>query len=143
MEVTTLLRATAFSILPLFALGVCVPVEAGPQPTRPPPYSAERISKELRNAPAKRLRLDVQTPVATFKTSVEREYMLPFKEQLHKEFELDIFQRQSQDWSSRCCGLDIIGLAKSVSKALTRYEERKIQREVARELAQVEAAAKK
>ncbi|HSK10612.1 MAG TPA: hypothetical protein VK911_13620, partial [Vicinamibacterales bacterium] len=79
----------------------------------------------------------MQTPVATFKTSVEREYMLPFKEQLHKEFELDIFQRQSQDWSSRCCGLDIIGLAKSVSKALTRYEERKIQREVARELAQV------
>ena len=85
-----------------------------------------------------------QLPVATFRTSVEqRVYVLTFEEQLHKEFDLNAFQRQSADWASKCCGLDVGQVVKSIERARQRQLARKAHEQVARELAEVEAASKK
>ena len=104
----------------------------------------ERIRKELAKPPARRLKLDgIQTSVPVFRATVEREDVPSFKALLEKEFRLNDFQRQSQEWSSKCCGLDLIGLVKGVDKYLKKREARKIREQIARELAQIEAASKK
>jgi hypothetical protein len=114
------------------------------QSTASLPVSVERIQKELAEPPARRLKLDgIQTSVPVFRATVEREDVPSFKELLEKEFRLNDFQRQSQEWSSKCCGLDLIGLVKGVDKYLKNREVRKIREQIARELAQIEAAAKK
>ncbi|MBP7568662.1 MAG: DUF2079 domain-containing protein [Acidobacteria bacterium] len=121
------------------------PLEAqGTQASPPLPASLERIRKELAKPPARRLKLDgIQTSVPVFRATVEREDVPSFKALLEKEFRLNDFQRQSQEWSSKCCGLDLIGLVKGVDKYLKKREARKIREQIARELAQIEAASKK
>jgi hypothetical protein len=145
---TTLSTAAAT----LFALLVCAAAPAGATPQQPAgalpastdQISLDRIAEALRRTPERPLRLDVHLPVATFRTSVvQRVFLLTFEEQLRKDFRLNILQRQSQDWSSRCCGIDVLRLVKSLDERLQRREARKIREEVARELAQVVAAAKK
>jgi hypothetical protein len=119
-------------------------LSASPQP--PDPTTLSRIRTALNDTPPKRLKLDAQAPlpVATFKTSVEqRVYVLSFREALQKEFRLTDLQRQYQQWASQCCGIDILGLMDSGEKRLQRRRARKIHEEVTRELAQIEAAAKK
>ena len=125
-----------------------VPTAAAPQEqaTGDLVFSVERISKELKRTPSLQVTLDQQRPVsvATFRVAVEqREFMLPFKEQLQKEFALTDFQRQSQDWAVKCYGLNVIQLTKSLDRAMRRYETRKIRKQIARELAQLAAASKK
>ena len=96
----------------------------------------------MNRSPAGRLRLDVPLPVATFKARVEeRVWLLPFEEQLHKEFELTILQRQSWDWYSRCCGLSLGAVLDGLEARLRRRAARKLREQVERELALVEAAA--
>lgn len=130
-------------LLPLSATLAAAPQE----PTSVSSFSLERIRQQLEKPPAQPLNLDGQLhlPVATFKTSVERRrFTLTLEEELHKEFELNLLQRQSRDWASRCCGYNLNQLATSVKKGLQRRKARKIREQVGRELAEVvEAAARK
>jgi hypothetical protein len=85
-----------------------------------------------------------EPPVARFETRIEvRRYMLSFEEQLHKDLELTPLQRQSQEWASRCCGLDLGVLFKPIERALERRKKRKIGEQIARELEELEAARRK
>lgn len=115
-----------------------------PEQSGPLPVSVERVREEPAKPPAQRLKLNgIQTPVAVVKTTVEADYPPSLKEQLEKDFKLNEFQPQSQEWSSKCCGLDLIRLAKSVNRFLKKRETRKIRKQVVRELAQIEAPTKK
>jgi hypothetical protein len=130
-------------------VSLAAPTAATPQePGTPAGVSLERIRQGLRNAPARSIRLDVPLPIAIFRVEVkQRPYILPFMEQLNKEFALNASQRQSQDWASRCCGIDLIGLATGVTtrldNALKAREARKTREQIARELTELDAAAKK
>ena len=68
--------------------------------------------------------------------------MLTLDEWIDKEFNLIGIQRQSADWASKCCGIGLDPLFKSVENALQRRKERKIREQIARELAELEAARK-
>ncbi len=140
--------ATLVGIVSLLALVVSPPQSLGAAPQPPagvPPVSLERIREQLKETPAPRLLdMPLPLPVPTFKTSVEQRVYVPtLEEQLRKEFTLIGLQRQSADWASKCCGLDLNQLFKSAEKALQRRKVRKIRQQIARELAQLEAARKK
>jgi hypothetical protein len=107
-------------------------------------FSVERIREQLKNTSAPRL-LDVPLPlpVATFRTGVEqRVYVLTLGPQLRKDFTLTLLQRQSADWASKCCGLNLNQLFQSAERALQRRQIRKIRERIARELTELEAARK-
>jgi hypothetical protein len=156
-QVATTLRATAFSQL---ALVVCVstPLGAASQPPPPKdlPVSLDRIREEVPKTPPIRLELDmpVEPPVATFRTRVEQPvFVLSLEEWLEKELKLTELQRQSADWAAQCCGgygfangvyvVRLDPLFKKLGKALERRRVRKIREQIARELAELEAARKK
>jgi heme exporter protein D len=85
--------------------------------------------------------------VTTFKTSVDQRVFVPsLQEQLRKDFGLTLLQRQSADWASRCCGLSLNQLAaqvvRSVNKARQQRTLRKTREQIARELAELDAARK-
>ena len=83
-------------------------------------------------------------PAATFKVRVNQRFFgLPIVDKLRKDFELTPLQRQSQEWASKCCGFNLLTLPESLDRALRRMEERRIRTRVARELAEVVAAANK
>ena len=85
--------------------------------------------------------MPVKVPVATFKTRVEqRSYVLSLDQWLAKEFNLTELQRQSADWAAKCCGIGLSPLFNSMERALHRRRVRKIREEIARELAELEAA---
>lgn len=110
------------------------------------PTSLERVQDTLSRTPSKSLKFDAQVPVptTTFRVTVTgRPFVVPIMESLRKEFELTPLQRQSADWSSRCCGLSLAALTESIEKSFRRWEERRIRDRVSRELAEVEAAARK
>jgi hypothetical protein len=138
---------TVSSVVLVSAVAVCLPltIDAAPQhETHPSADSLSRIKRELERIPAEQLKLDLQLPVATFRTTVEqRRYMLSFDEWLRKEFQLTPFQRQSQEWRSKCCGIDLIGLKNALDRTLQRREARRIREQIARELAQIEANRQK
>jgi hypothetical protein len=122
-------------------------VAAAPQePGAAPPASVERVQNTLNRTPAQSLKFDMKVPVpaATYRVTVTQPlFVLPIMDSLRKEFELTPLQRQSADWSSKCCGVNIIALTESVEKAFRRWEEGRIHDRVSRELAEVEAAALK
>ena len=135
------------AIMSLLALVVSPPASLGAAPQPPtdvPPVSVERIQEQLKkNSPPGLRDLALQPPVATFKTGVEqRVFVLTFEEQLRKDFTLNALQRQSADWGSKCCGISLSQLFDSVERALQRRKVRKIREEIARELAELEAARK-
>jgi hypothetical protein len=116
------------------------------EPTEDLPVSLDRIREELAKPPPTGLRLGValQMPVATFKTRVDqRVYVLPLEDWIEKEFALTPLQRQSAEWAAKCCGVSLDPLFKSLEKALQRRRVRKIREQIARELAELEAAMKK
>jgi hypothetical protein len=120
---------------------------AAPQePSSIQPVSLERIRDELDKAPARQFTagLPVQLPVPTFKTRVDQRVFVPtLEEHLRKEFALTVLQRQSADWASKCCGYDVGQLVKIVKQTLKDREVRKTREQIARELAELEAARKK
>jgi hypothetical protein len=121
------------------------PLPAAPQQTTTgdSPVSIERIREGL-DKPAKgSLALDtpLPLPVPRFRTGVEqRRYMLTFEEQLRKDLELTPMQRQSADWASRCCGLDLSLLFDPIDRAMQRRKERKVRERIAGELEDLKAA---
>ena len=108
------------------------------------PVSLVRIREELAKTPTGlKLDMPVQVPVATFKTRVDqRVYVLSLEEWLEKEFKLNLLQRQSAEWASKCCGIGLDPLFKGVERALQRRRVRKTREQIARELAESEAARK-
>ena len=140
-------RATASAIcIQLLGLLVAAPLAAAQQPQpNELPVSLERIRNELEVGVPSRLRLDmpVERPAPRFRTRVDQTvYVLTLDEWLDKEFNLLGIQRQSADWASKCCGIGLDPLFKSVENALQRRKERKIREQIARELAELETARK-
>jgi hypothetical protein len=142
--VMTCLKAAVAAVFSLVVLVLCAStgLDAAPQqPTDVPAVSLDRIREGLAKPPALKLDVKSQLPVAIFRAGVEqRVYVLTFEEQLHKDFDLNVLQRQSADWASKCCGVDVGQVLKGIDRARQRQQARKIRDQVARELAQVEAA---
>jgi hypothetical protein len=144
---STSARPTVIAGCAVLALvvGLSDGIRASPQePATALPVSLERIREGLK-APAQpsSFNMPLQLPVATFRTRVEqRVYVLSLDEWIEKEFRLTALQRQSAEWGAKCCGLSLNPLLKSVERALHRRKVRKIREEIARELAELEAARK-
>jgi hypothetical protein len=146
--VTIVLRKPILALLvtailgPLSASTVAAPQEPG----NAPPVSLERVRDGLNRMPSRSLRFDstIAVPAATFRVTVTgRPFVIPIMDSLRKEFELTPLQRQSADWSSKCCGLSLAMLTDGLERAFRRWEERRVHDRVARELAEVVAAANK
>jgi hypothetical protein len=134
------------SLLGLLSCGTSALAAAAEQPTNGDlPVSLGRIRAAVEEPAAHSLEMNapLPLPVPRFKTTAEqRIYMLSFEQQLHKDLELTPLQRQSQEWGSRCCGLDLDVLFKPIERALQRRKERKIRRQIAQELEQLKAAGR-
>ena len=131
----------------LLILVVCAAgLEAAPQqqPDAVPGVSVERIREELEKPPPPRL--EPKTPVElrpTFRSRVEgRPWVPTLEEHLHKEFDLTPLQRQSAEWSSRCCGFDLGIIFDYFEKVSRERELRRIRSQIAHEIAVIEAARK-
>ena len=99
--------------------------------------SLDRIREGVARTPALQLDQTQLTPI--FRTTTEgRMLMLPFHEYLRKQLELTPLQRQSADWASRCCGIDLGQLFKGVEKAWDRRKARQLRERISRELADLE-----
>ena len=73
----------------------------------------------------------------------QRVRSLTLEEWIEKEFTLTPLQRQSAEWAARCCGISLDPLFNKLEEALRRRQVRKIREQIARELAELEAARKK
>ena len=129
---------------------VCLPARLDAEPQQQNGnlgFSADEVIKKLKEAPSPAVTFDPQLPVATFRASVEqRRYMPTFEEWLQKEFALTDFQRQSQEWYSKCCWINLLDLpqwADKLDRPRRRRELRKLREHIARELAQIEANKKR
>lgn len=143
----TFLRAIVSAVFCTLALVVSVsaPLAAAPQdPPKDLPVSLDRIREELAKPPPPRLDMPVQAPVARFTSRIDqRVYVLTLHQWIDKEFKLTALQRQSAEWGARCCGISLEPLLKGLEEALERRKTRKIREQIARDLAEIEAARKK
>jgi len=138
--VVAILFPLALVVSPSASLGA-----ASQSSTDVPDVSLERIREQLKRTSTSRL-LDtpLPRPVATFRSGVEqRVFVLTLEEQLRKDFTLTALQRQSAEWASRCCGISLSQLFNSAERALQRRQVRRIRQQIARELAELEAARQK
>ena len=122
------------------------PATAQPPPGADLPVSLERIRAAVDKPEVRVLVINVplQLEVPRFETSVEvRSYMLSFEEQLRKDLEPTPLLRQSRDWASRCCGIDLNLLLKPIERALQERKRRKIREQIARELEELKTAREK
>lgn len=105
------------------------------------PVSLDRIREELATAVSPRIRnVPVRFPVV-FRSKVDQRVFVPtLQEHLHKEFDLTPMQRQSAEWAARCCGIKLGALVTHVEDALRERKIRKTREQIARELAELEAA---
>jgi hypothetical protein len=123
---------------------VCAPrmAYAWPQDPAVPATSLEHVKDRL-DTPVVRS-LTPSTPVRlrpVFKSGVEAHpFVRTLDEDLHKTFDLNALQRQSADWSSKCCGIDLVGVYKAIAKANEERQVSKAREQVARELAALRAA---
>jgi hypothetical protein len=128
----------------LIGLGVCARtvVAAPQQQAQDSADSVQHVRTQLDKPPVPTLKnAPPPRPLPTFRTSVDgRVWVLTLEEQLHKQFDLGPLQRQSADWSARCCGINLIQVAKGINKAFQQAEERRVRAQIARELAEIEAA---
>ena len=123
-----------------------VSAQASAQEPNGSPDPVEHVRVALTHTPSQSLKFDprMPVPVATFKVAVDqRVFGLSIVDQLRKEFELTLLQRQSAEWRSRCCGINLLSVADGIEKAARQWQERRIRDRVSRELAEVIAAADK
>ncbi len=115
-------------------------VKAAPQ--EEPPASLDRIKERL-EAPVTR-RLTPAAPVRlrpTFRSRVDQRVFVPtLEEDLHKTFDLTDFQRKYAEYSARGWGYDLGQIVRFIDKALEERKLRKTREQIARELAELEAA---
>ena len=141
-----MLQAAAWALSLTAILGPLAARTAAAQraPEQSPPVSLSRVKDAIEKTPPQSLKFDVTVsmPVATFKTTTERDYVVPFIEQLRKEFELTPLQKQSAEWASKCCGLNLLSLTKGLKGAWRRRDERRTREQIARELADLRSAKK-
>lgn len=147
-QVETLFQAVLITLLCQLVPGsLAAPLGTIPaEPAGGLPVSLERIKGKLAKAPAVPLKADVpmQLRPPTFKARVDqRVFVLTLEEALHKQFDLNDLQRQSAEWSSKCCGVNFGQVEKIISDALKQRQLRKTREQIARELAELEAAAAK
>jgi hypothetical protein len=120
-----------------------VTLYASPQdPSGVPSTSVDRIKERLNNSPARPLTPAVPEQLRpTFKSTTERHpFVLTLDEDLHKTFALTDFQRRYAEYSARCCGVDLGAVVKQIDKAFDERRVRKTREQIARELADLEAA---
>jgi len=140
----TFVGRTLFAVLCVLALVMHGgTLRAAPQePAADTPVSLKRLRARLEKTPGPGLKLDVPVP-PTFKSRVDqRAWVLTLEEALHKQFDLNDLQRQSAAWASQCCGFNLGHLFNAVEKALEQRKIRKTREQIARELAELEAARK-
>lgn len=115
---------------------------ASQEPAGSLPVSLERIRENIEKPPPPRLKpaAPVHLP-PTFKSRVDQRTWVPTLQQhLHKTFDLTPMQRQSADWAARCCGYNLGALVKGADDLLRARKIRKTREQIARELAELEAA---
>ena len=142
----TFLRAAPFALLGVLALVAgTATVGATPQQPESVPVSLDRIKEGLAQAPALKVKTDVPVQLPpVFKSKVDQPvFVRTLEEELHKQFDLNLLQRQSAEWAGKCCGLSLGSLLNGVSDALRERKIRKTREQIARELAELEAARKK
>lgn len=107
--------------------------------------SLDRVKGELRRAAPRRLEPQVPVELAVpFRSGVTQRVFVPtLEEHLHKTFDLNLLQRQSADWASRCCGFNVGQLFKYAEAALREREIRRIRDQIARELAEIETTRRR
>lgn len=124
-------------------LGLSTTVLGAPQdPTGIPLTSLEQIRDRLQKPPEPRLMPSEPAQLwPTFKSEVERHPWVPTLEQeLHKQFDLNAFQRQSAEWRSKCCGINLGQVYNAIGKALDERRVTTIRAQIRRELAELEAS---
>jgi hypothetical protein len=138
-------RATLWAVLSLGALlASSSTVAATQEPGGTLPVSLERIREDLEKPPPPRLKpaAPVHLP-PTFKSRVDQRTWVPtLKEHLHKTFDLTPMQRQSADWAAKCCGLKLGQFLQIAEDAVRARKIRKTREQIARELAELEAATR-
>ena len=114
------------------------------EPAGESPLSLDQVKERLARRPAPRLTPSQPVQLRpTFRSRVDQKaFVLTLEEELHKEFDLTEFQRQSAEWRSQCCGLDLGWVFRSIEKALAERKLRKTREQIARELAELVAARK-
>ena len=70
-------------------------------------------------------------------------FVLTLEEALHRDFDLNIIQRQSADWASKCCGFDLGQIVRLIDQEMQDRKIRKTREQIRRELAELEAARNK
>ena len=107
-----------------------------------PATSVDRIKERLDNSRARPLTPAVPVQLRpTFKSTTGRHpFVLTLEEDLRKTFTLTDFQRQYAEYSSKCCGLDLAAVFKHIDGAFDERRARKTREQIARELAELEAA---
>jgi hypothetical protein len=133
--VGTFLRTTRSALLCVLALGVSPAATLGAAPQQADngsPVSLNRIKEQLAKAPTRELKPEAAVPL-----------VLTLEEALHKEFDLNDLQRQSAEWRSRCCGINLGQVVQMIDDAMKERKIRKTQEQIWRELAELEAARKK
>lgn len=128
-------------------VGVCLParLQAFTQDADDPAApSLSRLKQRLDRPAAKPLKPSRPVQLRpTFRSrATERPWVPTLEEHLHKTFELTDFQRQYAKYAASCCGIDLGALFGSIERALDERRLRKVSADVARELAEVEAAAR-
>ena len=110
-----------------------------------PAVSLERIRENLEKPPPPPLKPAAPVQLRpTFKTRVDQRTWVPtLEEHLHKQFDLTPMQRQSAEWAAKCCGMNIGQFVKLAEDALRARKIRKTREQIARELAELEAAARR
>jgi hypothetical protein len=117
-------------------------------------FAAPQDPGGVRATSLDRVREALETPVArpltpsapvrlrpVFKSGVEKHpFVITLDEDLHKTFDLNALQRQSAAWSSQCCGLDLGRLFKAIEKANDERLAGRTRQQIARELAELQAA---
>jgi hypothetical protein len=102
----------------------------------------DRIKERLDNTRARPLTPAVPVELRpTFKSNTDRHpFVLTLEQDLRKTFTLTDFQRRYAEYSSQCCGLNLAAVVKQIDGALDERRARKIREQIARELADLEAA---
>ncbi len=128
-------------------IGSFTPLGAAPQqPDAAPPVSLDRIKEELaRTRQGLKTGVPIPPPRPTFKSRVDqRAFVLTLEEALHRDFDITTeIQRQSANWASKCCGLDLGRVFNAIDQALEQRKIRKTREQIMQELALLEAAASK
>ena len=71
----------------------------------------------------------------TFKSRVEqRQFVLTLEQALHRDFDLNEFQRQSAEWRSKCCGYSLGQIFEPIEKKMLERKIRKTREQIVQEL---------